>query len=68
MCPRTVVRRDLEVEAGTEPLQGRLCVDGEPVRDFRGWLELFAAIEELRTGVEPNGRSNRGGIQCSASD
>lgn len=65
--PRTVVRRELEIDAGSEPLQGRLLEDGQSVRGFRGWLELFAAIEELRTGVKPGGPSTQGGIQCSAS-
>lgn len=61
------MRRELEIDAGSEPLQGRLLEDGQSVRGFRGWLELFAAIEELRTGVKPGGPSTQGGIQCSAS-
>ncbi|HWT95508.1 MAG TPA: hypothetical protein VN238_21100 [Solirubrobacteraceae bacterium] len=42
----------LQIDEGTDPIQGRLTLAGETTRAFRGWLGLAAAIEEL-TRVAP---------------
>jgi len=52
MPSATVVQRTLEIEATSEPLSGRLTGENHPERRFRGWLELFAVIDELRTGAQ----------------
>jgi len=48
-----IVRRTLEIDSASEPLTGRLTDSEHGDRTFRGWLELFAAIDELRTCLEP---------------
>lgn len=42
----------LQIEEGTDPIQGRIGLAGGPTHAFRGWLGLAAAIEEL-TRVAP---------------
>jgi len=37
----------LELDQGSEPISGRLAATDGPVEEFRGWLELAAAIERL---------------------
>jgi hypothetical protein len=52
MPPATVIQRTLEIDPTSEPLSGRLTGDDHAERRFRGWLELFAAIDELRAGSD----------------
>lgn len=35
----------LEIEADSDPIAGRVRVEGERPREFTGWVELAAAIE-----------------------
>lgn len=58
MRTSTVVQRTLEIDAAREPLSGRLIADGRPERRFRGWLELFAVVEEVRAAADTDKRSN----------
>jgi hypothetical protein len=50
MSTEPAIRRELEIEAGSEPISGRITAAGQRPRGFVGWFELFAAIEELRLG------------------
>jgi hypothetical protein len=59
MQPATVVKRTLEIDLASEPLAGRLTSDDQAERRFRGWLELFAAVEELRAGAEAQDKTKR---------
>ncbi len=40
---------DLEFEVGSDPIRGRLGLSPRTLRDFQGWIELAAALEELMT-------------------
>jgi hypothetical protein len=61
MQSATVIQRTLEIDAAREPLSGRLTADDHPERRFRGWLELFALVEELRETADTTEQSkNRG--------
>jgi hypothetical protein len=52
MPSATVVQRTLEIDATSEPLSGRLTGEKHAERRFRGWLELFAVIDDLRIGAQ----------------
>jgi hypothetical protein len=41
----------VELELDTTPIRGRISTPPDPAREFRGWLELASAIEQLRTAV-----------------
>lgn len=58
MPSATVVQRTLEIDAACEPLSGRLTGDDQPERRFRGWLELFAVVEELRAASNTDEQSD----------
>jgi hypothetical protein len=60
MPSATVVQRTLEIDAAHEPLSGRLTGHDQPERRFRGWLELFALIEELRAASDTAAQSKHG--------
>lgn len=64
MRSATVVQRTLEIDAAREPLSGRLTGHDQPERRFRGWLELFALVEELRAAADTPEQSKNGGPQC----
>ena len=38
---------DLEFEVGSDPIRGRIGSHAPPTREFQGWIELAAALEEL---------------------
>jgi hypothetical protein len=58
MQSATIVQRTLEIDAVSDPLSGRLTSHDQPERRFRGWLELFAVIEELRVAPDTAARSD----------
>ena len=39
---------DLDLELGSDPIRGSLGFDPDHPRQFRGWIELAAALEALR--------------------
>ena len=41
------IRIELELELHGEEVRGSALCDGAPPRDFRGWLGLIAALDEL---------------------
>jgi hypothetical protein len=41
------VRLTVEIETGADPISGRVCVEGEPPREFTGWLELTRLLAEV---------------------
>lgn len=45
MSARPQIVLQLEIDAGSEPISGRLRGDGGSATGFAGWLELAAAIE-----------------------
>jgi len=46
VCPNHAqVNLTLEIESDSDPIAGRVRVEGEPPLDFTGWVELTAAIE-----------------------
>jgi hypothetical protein len=53
MTDPEIVRGQLEIERGSEPIRGHLSAAGAGRYRFRGWLALFAAVEQLRAGREP---------------
>jgi hypothetical protein len=59
MRTATVVQRTLEIDVAREPLSGRLTGHDQPERRFCGWLELFAAVEDLRSAADSEQHSNR---------
>ena len=38
----------LLVEVGSDPISGSVSVDAGAEQEFRGWIELVAAIESVR--------------------
>jgi hypothetical protein len=38
----------LSIDEGSEPISGSLSADAGAPQQFRGWIELVAAIEALR--------------------
>jgi hypothetical protein len=38
----------LLVEIGSDPISGSVSVEAGAVQEFRGWIELVAAIESVR--------------------
>ena len=40
---------DIELEIGSDPIQGRLGLGPRSGREFCGWIELAAALEALRS-------------------
>jgi hypothetical protein len=47
----------LELEPG-EPLTGSIAVDGQPEKRFCGWIELMAAVNDVRQRAA-SGRQSR---------
>lgn len=48
----------LELDQGSEPISGTLVAADGPAAEFRGWLELAAAIERMATnGSQPEGEA-----------
>jgi hypothetical protein len=43
---------DLDVRVHGDEVEGRAIRAGEPVREFRGWVELLAALDALISGSE----------------
>jgi hypothetical protein len=60
----------LEVDLTQEPIAGRLHDGKHPPRDFSGWLDLVAALEEARvraTGTVSPSSSERAGSSARTS-
>jgi hypothetical protein len=53
--PPAETRRLLRITFDGDSVHGSLDGDAEPVRPFVGWLELLAAIEDLRHDGETPG-------------
>jgi hypothetical protein len=51
----TSIRVVLELDADTDPLQGRLCAPDQPVRPFTGWLALAEAITATQAAARAPG-------------
>jgi len=50
----------LSIEVGSEPIAGSITVNAGAQRQFSGWIELVAAIEEARQpGASFGGESLR---------
>ena len=47
MTASTTTRLTLELDAATEPIQGRISEEGAASREFIGWLGLAAALGEV---------------------
>jgi hypothetical protein len=45
---RRPTRLSLELDAGTNPVSGRLDGPGQQTRRFSGYMELMSRIEEVR--------------------
>jgi hypothetical protein len=39
---------ELSIEIGSDPIRGAFSVGGDAPKQFRGWIELVAAIESAR--------------------
>jgi hypothetical protein len=50
--PDRVVHIDLDLRVHGDEVAGRAAADGQPERDFSGWVGLLAALDAL---VEPSG-------------
>ena len=46
---------ELELELHGDEVRGRALCDGAPPRDFRGWLGLIAALDDLVAAPESEG-------------
>jgi hypothetical protein len=44
---------DLEFDVGSDPIQGRLGATALATREFRGWIELAAALEAMFSAPVP---------------
>ena len=52
------MRIDLDLDAGSEPVAGRLVVAGGAEHPFTGYAGLIAALEELRRGEDGGSSPN----------
>lgn len=46
------IRILLELDPHSDPIAGRIGREGEPARNFVGYLELISGLERLRTETE----------------
>ena len=43
----------LSINVGSDPIEGAVVAGGQEPRPFCGWVELAAAIENVRTQAPP---------------
>jgi hypothetical protein len=48
---RSIAHVQLDIECGSDPIQGRIAEPGGQGRSFSGWMELVQEIEDARMGT-----------------
>jgi hypothetical protein len=48
---RSIAHVQLDIERGSDPIQGRIAEPGGQGRSFSGWIELVQEIEDARMGT-----------------
>lgn len=51
----------VKLDPASEPIAGRLSLDGGPASRFVGYLQLIARLEKLRSGTDPSGPAGSAG-------
>ncbi|MGH2953151.1 MAG: hypothetical protein ACRDK9_03890 [Solirubrobacterales bacterium] len=55
MADEGCIQVRLELDARSDPIVGSLRAGEGAAHEFRGWLQLIAAIEGLRAAASPGG-------------
>ncbi len=57
----------VELDEGSDPLTGSVAGAEGPRREFSGWLELIAALQQAATTTKEDGYGAAAGEGCGSS-